>query len=141
MAVDATNTSILRKNRQKTFRFVGIAIVCVGFLLQLPSAVTSDQLVTIQVTPSISQAPAAIVVRTSVEPHEQNRILRVTIESDDFYSSSDKSLDGDQAPKVATFRFRNVPRGSFEVTAELGGIGGRHAIISRPVRVISPAGE
>jgi hypothetical protein len=140
MTADATNTSIPRKNRLKTFRFVAIALACVGCLMQ-PGAVSSDQLVTIKVTPSISQAPAAIVVRTSVEPHQQNRILRVSIESDDFYSSSDMSLDGDQAPKVATFRFRNVPRGSFEVTAELGGVDGRHGIISRTVRVISPAGE
>jgi hypothetical protein len=137
VAIDTTNTSIHCENKSRRFRFVAIGILlCAGVFLR-PSTVSSDQPVTLRVTPSISQAPAALLVRTSVEPDEQNRFLRVSVESADFYTSSELQLDGRQSPRVSIFKFRGVPGGSFEVKAELTGPNGRRALFSRSVEVIA----
>jgi hypothetical protein len=70
-------------------------------------------------------APAEMFVYVSVERRIENRALVVTAESEDFFGSSTVTLDGDQHPRVMTFRFQHLPPGAYDIEAELIGNSGR----------------
>jgi hypothetical protein len=85
----------------------------------------------IRVSPVVASAPASVVVRTMLYAHPQNRTLEVVIDSNEFYRSSSVQLDGDRAPRTATFEFRSLPRGSYEVRATLLDMKGEQRAVAR----------
>ena len=95
------------------------------------AAVGANQPLAIKVSPAISFAPANLIIRTSVDPHEDNRSLEVVAESGDFYRSSTVTLDGEHAPKTTQFEFRSLPPGEYEVSVVVTGADGRQRAISR----------
>jgi hypothetical protein len=50
-----------------------------------------------------------------------NRVLRITLDSETFYRSSDVPLEGDRAPQSHTLVWHRLPAGSYAVTIELVG--------------------
>lgn len=90
---------------------------------------------TIHVSPSVSMAPAYVVVRARVESDADNRVLEVTAESEDFYRSSQLPLYGSKSPRVNEVHFVGLPPGNYEVTATLIGTQGPRALVSRPIIV------
>jgi hypothetical protein len=95
------------------------------------AAVGANQPLAIKVSPAISFAPANLIIRTSVDPHEDNRSLEVVAESGDFYRSSTVTLDGEHAPKTTQFEFRSLPPGEYEVSVVITGADGRRRAVSR----------
>jgi hypothetical protein len=90
----------------------------------------------------ISPAPAQLRVLTTVETHADNRELEVVAESPSFYRSSSVSLNGEQAPRLSEFVFKNLPSGQYEVTATLkGSQGRRRAVQSRFFHVSDEGGR
>ena len=80
---------------------------------------------TLRVSPSVSFAPANLIVRTQIEADAQNR-------------SSEIQLDGERAPRTTTFEFRSLPPGTYEVKATLLGPGGSpRASLRQQVNVIA----
>jgi hypothetical protein len=79
---------------------------------------------TVRVTPLVrlTQGDARGVV--SVPRHAENRMLRVILESDDYYSLSDRQLDGDDAPLSHSFYWRDLAPGSYRVTVYVYGTDG-----------------
>lgn len=76
-----------------------------------------------------------------VAPHRDNRLLRVEIDSPDFFRSSDVQLEGDLAARNHFFSWKSLPPGSYElVVTVLGSQGPR---IRRHVTfdVMGTAGE
>jgi len=59
-----------------------------------------------------------------VPRHADNRLLRVIIESDDYYSSSDIQLDGEDAPQNHLLYWRDLPPGFYSVTVRVYGTTG-----------------
>ena len=98
----------------------------------------AGQPLTITVRPKVALAPAYLQVRTIIEADPDNRSLEIVAESADFYSSSQVQLDGARAPRVATFLFRALPTGVYEVTGTLFGTDGRRATTSQTVNVGTP---
>jgi hypothetical protein len=93
--------------------------------------------VTMKVAPSVSFAPANLVVRTMVEADANNRAIEVVAESQDFYRSSQIELDGDRAPLTATIEFRNLPSGRYDVKATVIGTSGQPlGFVRREVSVL-----
>jgi hypothetical protein len=93
---------------------------------------------TIRASPAISFAPANLIVRAVIEADAQNRAVTVIADSDNFYSSSEIQLEGDQAPRTSTFEFRSLPPGIYEVKVMLIGADGRQRALARQqVRVMS----
>ena len=84
-----------------------------------------------RVSPAMSFAPANLVIRTTVEPDADNRAMEVIAESGDFYRSSATQLEGDRAPRTATFEFRSLPPGEYTVTAVVIGCDGRQRALVR----------
>jgi hypothetical protein len=96
----------------------------------------SDRLA-LRVSPTVSFAPANLVVRTTIPANEENRSIEVVAESEDFYRSSEMPLEGDRAPRTTSFEFRSLPTGSYQVRAILKGVSGRElASIVTQVNVV-----
>ena len=90
----------------------------------------------------VSPAPAQLRVLAMVESHAENRELEVIAESQSFFRSSSISLNGDQAPRLNEFVFKNLPSGQYEITATLRGTQGRRrAIQSRFFHVTAEMGR
>jgi hypothetical protein len=104
-------------------------------VLTASSAPSAGQVLRLQVSPSVSRAPADLVVRVSVEAASENRFLRVVAESTDFYRSSEVPMDGERTPPLSVFEFRNLPPGLYQVTGVLVGTYGRLATVSRLAKV------
>lgn len=60
-----------------------------------------------------------------VQPNSGNRLLRVTIDSPNFFRSSEVQLDGASAAKSHLFVWKSLPPGAYEVTAIVFGSDGR----------------
>src|SRR5262245_14673456 len=58
------------------------------------------QQVTVRVSPKHAYAPADIIVYVILERNADNRTLRVSAESSDFFRSSELQLDGESAARV-----------------------------------------
>lgn len=98
---------------------------------------------TLKVSPSVSFAPANLIVRAYIEADAENRAVEIVAESSDFYRSSEIQLDGEHAPRTNTFEFRSLPSGTYEVKATLIGPGREaRAAVRQQVNVIaSGAGQ
>ena len=62
-----------------------------------------------------------------VLPNAENRVLRVSIDSDAYYRSSDIQLEGESAPMNHFVDFKAVPAGKYELTVEVIGPTGTRA--------------
>jgi hypothetical protein len=90
-----------------------------------------------RVAPSVSFAPANLVVRTTVEADANNRAIEVVAESADFYRSSQIELDGDKAPLAIAIEFRSLPSGKYDVKATLIGNSGQLVgLVRREVNIL-----
>src|SRR4029078_13122048 len=73
----------------------------------------------VRVSPTMAHAPADLFIYVSVARRPDNRLLRITAESEDFFRSSDTQLDGEYSARVTVVRFRELPPGGYEIKAEL----------------------
>ncbi len=96
-----------------------------------PGLAAANVPLSIRVSPSVSFAPADLVVRAVVEVNANNRAIEISAESGDFYRSSEIQLDGEKAPRTSQFEFLNLPRGVYEVRAVLKGSQGQALAFAR----------
>jgi hypothetical protein len=89
----------------------------------------------LQVSPTVSRAPAFLTVRATIDPSDDNRALQITAESNDFFRSSQVSLDGANSSPLSVFEFRNLPTGTYQVTGVLIGAHGPRGTALRTARV------
>ncbi len=104
-------------------------LIGVLFLISIPAG--ADERLALTVSPTVSFAPAHLIVRARISTVPKNRALRIPADSEDFYRASEVQLDGDKAARVNTFEFRSVPSGSYAVTAILLAAGGRERATAR----------
>ena len=97
---------------------------CVAVLMFVTPLTASEPL-KLRLSQAAAAAPATVLVQVSVEPNADNRTLRVVVDSERYYRSSEVSLDGDAARRTHPFEFRNLPSGSYEVRAVLLASGGK----------------
>lgn len=90
----------------------------------------------LQLTPSVSMAPASVIVRAIVEHNAENRELEIVADSVDFYRRTVVDLDGDQAPKVNELRLLSIPGGEYEITATLYDSRGSRTVAHRTLTVM-----
>ena len=57
-----------------------------------------------------------MLVQVLVTRDAENQWMKVTAESETYYSSSEMELEGEYSPRVRVIRFRGVPSGWYEVT-------------------------
>jgi hypothetical protein len=91
----------------------------------------------LRVSPSVSLAPALVVVRAIVEHDPQNRELEIVADSLDFYRRTVVDLDGEQAPRTTELKLIDVPGGEYDVSATLYLADGTRISVRRSVMVMS----
>jgi hypothetical protein len=80
--------------------------------------------------------PAALTIRATVEPSDENRRLSVTLDSNGGYStSSDIPLEGRNSARLNVVELRDVPSGLYEVRAVLMGSTGPLAATLQVVKI------
>jgi hypothetical protein len=92
-----------------------------GALIVSAPTLNGTPRVAIHVTPAVAMEPAELTIRTTVEPHADNRKLSITIDSDAYTSSSDVPLEGSNAARLNVLAIRDVPSGLYEVRAVVSG--------------------
>ena len=110
--------------------FLGVVCTCLSV-----SAVNGSAKLAIRVSPTVSTAPGYVLIRATMEADADNRAVKVSAESDDFYTSSEVQLEGTNSPRIKEFRFGGLPAGDYEVTATLIGSRGQRAAASRTITV------
>ena len=79
---------------------------------------------TVRVTPLVRLTRGDARGVVTVERHTDNRMLRVIIESENYYSRSDVQLDGEDASRIHAFYWQDLPPGSYRVTVYVYGTSG-----------------
>ena len=113
-------------------RFFLVALLCA--LVVAPS-VKGSQRVAIKVSPVVAMEPAALTIRATVEPSDENRKLIVTLDSDDYSTSSDIPLEGRNSARLNVIELRDVPSGLYEIRAVLRGSTGPIASTIQVVKI------
>ena len=85
----------------------------------------------VRVSPTMAHAPADLFIYVSVARRPDNRLLRITAESEDFFRSSETQLDGEYSARVTVVRFRELPPGGYEIKAELMVSNGRTTEVAK----------
>jgi hypothetical protein len=102
-----------------------IRYLAIGALLAVSATTVADEQVSVRVTPAFAFAPASVMIRTRIEPHADNRSMEIVADSGGFYRSSTIPLEGDRSPRSATFEFRSLPPGEYDISATIIGSNGR----------------
>ena len=80
-----------------------------------------DSKLTVRVTPLVRMSRGDARGLVMVPRHSDNRVLRVILESEDYYSRSDIQLDGEEAARSHYLYWRSLPPGTYWVTVEVYG--------------------
>ena len=121
-------------------RFVNAALIAAAVFLttgQVVRVVHATERLVLKVSPSVSVAPASVIVRAMVEHDPENRELEIVADSLDFYRRTVVELDGEQAPKTTELKLIDIPGGEYEVTATLTTMHGNKVSVRRSVMVMS----
>ncbi len=73
--------------------------------------------VDIRVWPTTSMAPSSFTVRVVIERHATNRWIKVTVESANYFGSSEGQLEGERSSRLRVVQFRDVPAGEYVARA------------------------
>ena len=115
--VGCPHRSTVTRKITKTL-ILGAAILCAA-------AANASEAVRVRVPLAMLRAPADIRIYVMVERHEDNRLLRVSAESSEFFRSSEVALEGDRSARVTLLYFRELPPGEYVVAVELIGADGK----------------
>jgi hypothetical protein len=117
------------------------AAVCTCLFTGAGTVARGSQPLTLQVSPTMTAAPAFIRVRALVESNDDNRSLEIVAQSPQFFRSSTVDLDGRNAPPLTVIEYPNMPPGFYDVTAVLVGASGKRVTETRYVKVVAMAGS
>lgn len=110
-------------------------------LMSVASGSAADGRLRIEVTPRISHAPAQVRIRAIVPPNADNRGLRVTADSGDYFRSSFVALAGSDAAAITETSFKNLPGGQYEVSVALVDGQGHATSLDRKTIVVTSIGQ
>jgi hypothetical protein len=79
---------------------------------------------TVRITPLVRLTRGDTYGTVIVPRHADNRLLRVILESEDYYSRSDIPLDGEYAALSYPVSWRDLPAGSYSATVQVYGPNG-----------------
>ena len=99
-------------------RWILPATIVVGALAFAASLTgTAAEIVEFRVLARFLSAPAFVRMTVAVEPHEANRTLRVEMDGEYLFRSSDVTLAGATEKRFHEIQFRAVPAGHYRLQA------------------------
>jgi hypothetical protein len=88
-----------------------------AILLLSASSLNGAPALDLHVSPAIASAPAMLRIRATIAPKVDQRALTIVIESEDYFRSSEMSLEGEDAPRHLFLEYSNLPAGVYDVQA------------------------
>jgi hypothetical protein len=79
----------------------------------------------LRLTRKYTFSPGYVQSLIRVSPHPDNRLLRVTLDSADFYRSSDIELEGARAATIHFFNWTSLPAGHYDIVVTVFGSEGQ----------------
>lgn len=104
-------------------------------------ALRGSELLKLQISPLVAQAPGSITIRTVVDASDDNRSLEVLAQSLEVARRSTIDLEGRSSPRVNVFSFAHLPAGQYEVSAVLTGTNGIRATSAQAVLIMPSPGS
>jgi hypothetical protein len=92
--------------------------------------------VTIEVVPAILLQNQDIRAVVRVRPDTANRRLTIALDAGEFYSSTERSLDGDRAARTYEFYFRKLPAGEYRLNVQVADAAGHIRMAERHITVL-----
>ena len=86
----------------------GAAVVAAAVSMAFSRVVASQNSIDMRVSPTVAMAPAYVRALVTIPRDASNRLLRVSLDSGNFYCSSDLPLDGAQAAFGHQLSWRSV---------------------------------
>lgn len=106
-------------HRANSTRFYDARLVKPGAVVPSddPELAKVEPALELRLATRVALAPASLQSLIRVSPHPDNRLLRVLIDGDQFYRSSDTQLDGTDAARSYFFTWQKLPPGSYSIIA------------------------
>lgn len=92
----------------------------------------------LQISPKAAMAGTFVQARVRVHPDTHNRLLRISVESPNYFRSSDVTLNGADAAITHVVPLRALPAGSYLVIATVYGVEGERARSLQRLELRSP---
>ena len=77
--------------------------------------------ITVRVTPTFGIEGSPVQAMVRVAPNAENRLLRITVDSENYFRSSDVGLDGDNAAITHYLSMDSLPAGEYAFLAVVYG--------------------
>ena len=87
----------------------------------------------------IVSAPSDFSGLVRVTPNADYRLLRVVLDSDNFYRSSDIQLEGDRSPRTHFLQWRSLPAGTYRIVVTVFGTQGPRTQVTQEFLVVGEA--
>ncbi len=120
----------------KTFRNI-LGGLIVTTAIAAGAASYADEPLKIQLNGRYYAEPATVPIMVVVRPADENRVLRVEADGENFFRSADVTLNGESEPKYHTLWFKNLPAGDYVVRATVLGAKNEVAMAEAPLVVMS----
>lgn len=99
-----------------------IVFAFLSFWMSVAASADSEKgVVTIFLREHLYTAPATVYVTVAVEPHADNRMLRVELDGDQLSRASMVPLEGDREKRLHSLELKGLPAGDYAVRATLYG--------------------
>jgi len=114
-----------------------LTVLAMLLIMEAPSArLDAAGGVSIRAWPSTSFEPANLRVEVIVRRSAENRWIRVTADSSEYFSSSESQLDGEHSAPLRVVTFRQLPAGFYELRSEVFGDDGRVVATARTMATV-----
>ena len=102
----------------------------------MPNADAGDVIGEVYAVPAIVLQNQDIRAVVRVRPDIANRRLTVALDAGEFYSSTERNLDGDRAARTYEFYFRKLPAGEYRLNVQVADAAGRIRMAERHITVL-----
>ena len=93
--------------------------------------------VTVRVSPAFAIEGSPVQAMVRVVPNSDNRLLRIMVDSENYFRSSDVELNGDDAATTHYLALNSLPAGEYSFFAVVYGTHGERARIVEEFRLLS----
>lgn len=94
-------------------------VVAIAAVILVTAVTAGRQVVEIRLRGHYFPEPATVRMTVAVEPHQQNRLLRIEADGDAMYRATEVELAGDTDKRLHLVEFRNLMAGNYVLRAEV----------------------
>ncbi|MGH9202989.1 MAG: hypothetical protein ACRD2A_17325 [Vicinamibacterales bacterium] len=129
-AVSASAQSVAKRTTAQSYERLGTVTPV------KTTTVNAEPALQLRLTRKYAFSPAYVQSIVRVSPHPDNRLLRITLDSPNFYRSSDIELEGADAARSHFFSWKSLPAGRYDIVVTIFGPEGPRGQSSEVLEVI-----